>query len=90
MRTIHKHVISPDAFGYSQSFGIQHGAKFLSAGGQRGNVALWFEVETSNSGGSREFQVVPTGGEVPPYGEYRATVLFAAGEFVVHLYEILR
>lgn len=95
MKTIHKHVLSPN-----RGFVVQthSGAKVLSVGEQDLKLTVWMEVDTDMPLVDKHFYVVGTGHEIPEgAGKYHGTAQFLVPsplghqgkpqEIVLHVYD---
>ena len=67
---------------------LPKGAKSLSVHSQGDNkMYLWAMADPEHPTEPRKFMVIPTGGEVPPDGQYIGTIYLDSGRFVFHVFE---
>lgn len=90
MKTIHKYALGPTD---RQTVDIPTGFRVRHVGPQRPTsatlegVMVWVEVDDSKPTVATTFQIVPTGGVVPPAGIYCGTAVMGDG-FIWHVYLI--
>lgn len=84
--TIHKFVLA----GPESTISMERGAQVLHVAAQGDDLCLWAEVDTSAPLVDHDFVVVPTGGVVPFWANYRGTALMYGGTLVWHVYEVIR
>lgn len=67
---------------------VPKGGRIVHCGAdpETGEPALWVEVDPEAELERRQFQIVPTGGDVPPVSKHRGTAI--CGSFVWHVYEL--
>lgn len=70
---------------------LPKGAKFLYVGNQRECICLWFEVESNNELEPRRFEIAGTGkAQMDVEKTYLGSAIFSNGNFVWHIYELLK
>lgn len=88
MLTIYKYEVN---FGLPTMVMLPGFPMVLHVGSQDGRVFFWAKVDTEAPLHPHYFQLVVTGGEVPPRSYYRGTTFVDNGfveTFVVHLFEL--
>ena len=86
MKTIWKFALD---IGGRHLLDIPAGSKLLCVGPNpavEGQVALWFEIETSGKIAAKSFEIVATGGTVPNGSDYVGSAI--CNPFVWHVYEL--
>lgn len=75
---------------FTNVFEIPVGARLVHLAEQHGQIAMWWEVDSDASTQQHRFQIFGTGhGPIREGLEYRGTCLFAGGDLVLHLYEVV-
>lgn len=68
---------------------IPKGSRLLHVREQRNSVCMWFEVDPEAELEAHHFQLHATGNDVHPGLSYLGTCIFAEGNLVIHLYEVV-
>lgn len=70
---------------------LPEGAQILSVQNQRGHLVLWADVNRQASDITRKFMAVVTGSNPPERkNQFIGTVQFDNGNYVVHVFEVLK
>ena len=69
-----------------QSLDIPHGAEFLSAQIQQGNLCVWYRCDPAETKVKRYFSIVGTGNDCPPDWEYISTFQIFQGDLIFHVF----
>jgi hypothetical protein len=74
----------------TNTFRLPEDARLVHVREQKDAIALWFEVEDHGVMVPRSFQIFGTGtGPIRDGLEYRGTGIFAGGDLVLHVYEVM-
>jgi hypothetical protein len=75
---------------FSSLLRIPVGAKLLHVAAQRNHACMWFEVDTEAEVEPRRFQLFGTGhGPIRDGLNYVGTCIYADGDLVLHIYEVI-
>lgn len=92
MKTIWKIAIPVDALTVSvtNTFELPKINKILHVREQNDSLCVWFEVDPDSSKARYSFQVFGTGtGPIGDHLNYLGTGIFADGDLVLHLYQVV-
>lgn len=75
---------------FTSVFDLPKSARFLHCREQGSSLCAWFEVDTEEKTVRRSFQIFGTGtGPIENHLGYLGTGIFADGDLVLHLYQVV-